>query len=144
MATFISHSPADTESLGEQFGRAAQTGLVIALSGDLGAGKTQFVRGVARGLACTGRVHSPTFTLVNEYGGGRLILFHLDLYRLEKAEQIFSAGIEEYLSPAGVSVVEWAERLAEAGLVVGKKLVQVKIQIINESERKIIYDTSGA
>ena len=143
MATFISHSPADTESLGEQFGRAAQTGLVIALSGDLGAGKTQFVRGVARGLACTGRVHSPTFTLVNEYGGGRLILFHLDLYRLETAEQIFSAGIEEYLSPDGVSVLEWAERMANLQLPIAN-FKNVRIETLGETERKIIYDDLGA
>ncbi len=145
MATFISHSPADTESLGERFGRAAQTGLVIALSGDLGAGKTQFVRGLARGLGIAGRVHSPTFTLVNEYGGGRLKLFHLDLYRLETAEQILSAGIEEYLSPDGVSVVEWAERLkAESGKRKAEiKMVEVKIEIVSETERKIIYDESG-
>src|SRR5215469_12819480 len=107
----ISHSPADTEALGEKFGRSAMRGLVIALSGDLGAGKTQFVRGLARGLKISGRVHSPTFTLVNEYGGGRLRLFHLDLYRLETPEQILSAGIEEFLKPDGVSVIEWAERL---------------------------------
>ena len=115
MATFISHSPAETESLGEQWGRAAQRGWVIALSGDLGAGKTQLVKGLARGLGVTMRVHSPTFTLVNEYGGGRLRLFHLDLYRLETPEQIHSAGLEEYLQPDGVSVIEWAERLAEGG-----------------------------
>src|SRR5476649_356751 len=113
MATFISHSPAETESLGETFGRAAQSGLVIALSGDLGAGKTQFVKGLARGLGISARVHSPTFTLVNEYGGGRLKLFHLDLYRLETREQILSAGVEEFLSPDGVSVVEWAERISD-------------------------------
>ena len=112
MATFISHSPAATESLGEAWGRAAQNGLVIALSGDLGAGKTQLVRGLARGLGVTARVHSPTFTLVNEYGGGRLKLFHLDLYRLETAAQILSAGVEEFLSPDGVAVIEWAERIA--------------------------------
>ena len=76
MATFISHSPAETESLGESFGRAAKHGLVIALSGELGAGKTQLVKGLARGLGITARVHSPTFTLVNEYAGGRLRLFH--------------------------------------------------------------------
>jgi len=142
MATFISHSPAETEALGERFGRAARRGLVIALAGDLGAGKTQFVRGVARGLGCAGRVHSPTFTLVNEYGGGRLKLFHLDLYRLETPEQILSAGIEEYLTPDGVSVIEWAERLKAAS---GErqaeiKMVEVKIEITSETERKIIYD----
>ncbi len=142
MAELISKSPAETETLGEQFGRAARRGQVIALSGDLGAGKTQFVRGLARGLGILGRVHSPTFTLVNEYGGGRLKLFHLDLYRLETAEQILSAGIEEYLSPDGVSVVEWAERLkAESGKRKAEsKMLEVKIEIVSETERKIIYD----
>src|SRR5258706_7410368 len=94
MATFISHSPAETETLGERWGRAARHGLVLALSGDLGAGKTQLVKGIARGLGVTARVHSPTFTLVNEYGGGRLRLFHLDLYPLETPAQGFSAGIQ--------------------------------------------------
>src|SRR5271155_5123265 len=113
MATFISHSPVETESLGERWGRAARHGLVIALSGDLGSGKTQLVKGIARGLGVTARAHSPTFTLVNEYGGGRLRLFHLDLYRLETPEQILSAGIGEFLQPDGVSVVEWAERICD-------------------------------
>ncbi len=143
MATFTSHSPADTEALGERFGRAAQRGLVLALSGDLGAGKTQFVRGLARGLGCAGRVHSPTFTLVNEYGGGRLTLFHLDLYRLETREQILSAGIEEYLTPDGVSVVEWAERIYDLRFTIAD-LKNVKIEIISETERKITYDDLGA
>jgi tRNA threonylcarbamoyladenosine biosynthesis protein TsaE len=143
MATFISHSPADTEALGERFGRAAQRGLVVALSGDLGAGKTQFVRGVARGLGCAGRVHSPTFTLVNEYGGGRLKLFHLDLYRLETAEQILTAGIDEYLSPDGVSVIEWAERIANFRFQISN-FKQVRIETTGETERKIIYDDFGA
>lgn len=139
MATFISHSPAETESLGEKFGRAARRGLVIALSGDLGAGKTQFVRGVARGLGIAGRVHSPTFTLVNEYGGGRLKLFHLDLYRLETPEHILSAGIEEYLKPEGVSVIEWAERIYDCRLPIAD-LKNVTLEVINENERRIIYD----
>src|SRR5580692_10648936 len=111
MATLISHSPAETEALGEKFGRAARPGWVIALSGELGAGKTQFVKGVARGLGISARVHSPTFTLVAEYGGGRLPLFHLDLYRLENEAQILSAGLEEFLQPDGVAVIEWAERM---------------------------------
>jgi tRNA threonylcarbamoyladenosine biosynthesis protein TsaE len=139
---FISHSPAETEALGEKFGRAAQRGFVIALSGDLGAGKTQFVRGVARGLEIPSRVHSPTFTLVNEYGGGRLKLFHLDLYRLETAEQILSAGVEEFLSPDGVAVIEWAERIYDLRSTICD-LKQVKIEISGESERKIIYDDFG-
>jgi tRNA threonylcarbamoyladenosine biosynthesis protein TsaE len=149
MATFISHSPAETESLGERFGKAAQSGQVFTLSGDLGAGKTQFVRGLARGLGIAGRVHSPTFTLVNEYGGGRLKLFHLDLYRLETAEQILNAGIEEYLAPDGLSVIEWAERLTNEELRMKneetrRRMVSVRIEILSETERKIIYDDFGA
>ena len=146
MATFISHSPAETESLGEKFGRAAERGLVIALSGELGAGKTQLVKGIARGLGITERVHSPTFTLVNEYCGGRLKLFHLDLYRLETRGQILSAGVEEFLQPDGVAVIEWAERLKpEAGSRKSeKKWIFVKIEILDESERKIVYDDFGA
>jgi tRNA threonylcarbamoyladenosine biosynthesis protein TsaE len=144
MVTFISHSPADTESLGERFGRAAQRGFIFALSGDLGAGKTQFVKGLARGLEISARVHSPTFTLVNEYDGGRLKLFHLDLYRLETREQILSAGVEEFLSPDGVSVIEWAERIANEELRMKNeetgKTVFVRIEILSETERKIIYD----
>ncbi|MEI6193592.1 MAG: tRNA (adenosine(37)-N6)-threonylcarbamoyltransferase complex ATPase subunit type 1 TsaE [Verrucomicrobiota bacterium] len=144
---FISHSPAETEALGEKFGRAAQRGLVLALSGDLGAGKTQFVKGLARGLGVTARVHSPTFTLVNEYGGGRLKLFHLDLYRLESLAQILSAGIEEFLSPDGVAVIEWAERMFAGEPSTAKWPAngrRLQIEIISETERKIIYDDLGA
>jgi len=142
MATFISHSPAETEALGEKFGRTAQRGQVIALSGDLGAGKTQFVRGLARGLEIPGRVHSPTFTLVNEYGGGRLKLFHLDLYRLETAAHILSAGIEEFLQPDGVAVIEWAERIYDLRFAICD-LKKVQIEVLSEMERKIIYDDPG-
>ena len=145
MATFISHSPAETEALGEKLGRAAERGLVLALSGDLGAGKTQFVKGLARGLGISARVHSPTFTLVNEYGGGRLKLFHLDLYRLETPAQILSAGIGEFLSPDGVAVIEWAERLENGGWKIEDgKTKKVQIEIVTESERRIIYDDFSA
>jgi tRNA threonylcarbamoyladenosine biosynthesis protein TsaE len=155
MATSISHSPAETESLGEVWGRAAQNGLVIGLSGDLGAGKTQLVKGLARGLGVTTRVHSPTFTLVNVYAGGRLTLFHLDLYRLETQEQILSVGLEEYLTPDGVAVIEWAERWFQSP----KSKVQspkpnvhsfpdcfrwVTIETLNENERRISYEDFGA
>jgi len=143
MASFISHSPAETEALGEKFGRVAERGLVLALNGDLGAGKTQFVKGLARGLGVTARVHSPTFTLVNEYGGGRLKLFHLDLYRLETPAQILSAAIGEFLSPDGMTVIEWAERIADCELRIAN-VRRVQIEIVNETERKIIYDDFGA
>ena len=148
MATYISHSPAQTETLGEQWGRAAQSGLVLALSGDLGAGKTQLVKGLARGLEVTSRVHSPTFTLVNEYGGGRLRLFHLDLYRLETPAHLQSAGVEEFLQPDGVAVIEWAERLpAEWRRPVAGgsfRLISVNIEITGETGRRIIYDDFGS
>jgi tRNA threonylcarbamoyladenosine biosynthesis protein TsaE len=142
MAAFISHSPAETGSLGERWGRAAQRGLVIGLSGDLGAGKTRLVKGIARGLGITARVHSPTFTLVNEYGGGRLRLFHLDFYRLETRGQMVSAGLEEFLQPDGVTVIEWAEKMVNEEKP--RRMIFVKIEILGESERKIIYDDSGA
>ena len=146
MATFISHSPEETAGLGETLGRATRPGLVFALSGDLGAGKTQFVKGLARGLEVSARIHSPTFTLINEYGDGRLKLFHLDLYRLETPDQIASIGIEEFLSPDGVAVIEWAERLdgthwQAAG---ANRWVRVMIEIVSETDRKIIYDDFGA
>jgi tRNA threonylcarbamoyladenosine biosynthesis protein TsaE len=139
----FSSSPADTEKVGERFGRAAQRGWVIALRGDLGAGKTQFVKGLARGLGSTARVHSPTFTLVNEYPGGRLTLFHLDLYRLETPDQILAAGLEEFLSPDGVAVLEWAERLAGCRLP-ADGLKTVTLEILSETGRKICYDDIGA
>ena len=158
MATNISHSPADTAALGEQWGRAAQSGLVIGLSGDLGAGKTQFVKGLARGLGIEARVLSPTFALINIYTGGRLTLFHLDLYRLDTQEQIAAAGLEEYLRPAGVTVIEWAERwLGEAQSLKSKvqsleseaggrvpRLAWVQIEVVSETERRITYEYPGA
>jgi len=143
MPAFISHSPAETESLGEVWGRAAQRGWVIALSGELGAGKTQLVKGLARGLGIPARVHSPTFTLVNEYAGGRLRLFHLDLYRLETREQILSAGLEEFLAPAGVTVMEWAERIYDLRFTMDD-LKKVQIEVVSETERRIVYDDFGA
>lgn len=110
MVTVISKSPDETLALGEAWGREAQRGWVIGLTGNLGAGKTQLVKGIARGLGVEGRIASPTFALVNEYSTGRLPLFHLDLYRLDTAEQIAAAGLETYLiNPDGVTVVEWVE-----------------------------------
>ena len=143
MATFISHSPAETQSLGERFGRGAQRGLVFGLSGDLGAGKTELVKGLARGLGIIERVHSPTFALVNEYSGGRLRLFHLDLYRLETPRQMLSAGLEEFLAPDGVTVIEWAEKIYDLRFTI-YDLKKTRIEIVNESKRKIVYDDFGA
>lgn len=147
MTEFISHSPEETEALGERWGRDAQRGLVIALSGDLGAGKTQLVKGLARGLGVTSRVHSPTFTLVNEYAGGRLRLFHLDLYRLETRAQILSAGLEEYWQPDGVAVIEWAERVKEELRMKNeeseRRIRRVQIEVLSDTQRRITYEDSG-
>ena len=146
MGTLISHSPAETIAFGEKLGRAAKNGLVLGLSGDLGAGKTQLVKGLARGLGFTGRVHSPTFALVNVYSGGRLTMFHLDLYRLETREQIVAAGLEEYLRPDGVAVIEWAERWPECGARAAEDgpLLRVLIEVAGDLERRITYENSRA
>ncbi len=146
MATFISHSPAETEALGETWGRAAVSGLVIGLAGDLGAGKTQLTKGIARGLGIVARVHSPTFTLVNEYRGGRLPLFHVDLYRLDSPEQIASAGLEEYFNPAGVSVVEWIDKVFAPGAKTRLPTRYRRVEIVStgETTRRISYEDSGA
>jgi len=149
MATSISNSPAETEALGESWGRTIERGWVIGLCGDLGAGKTQLVKGLARGLAIPARVHSPTFTLVNEYDGGRLRLFHLDLYRLDSFEQILQAGLEEYLNPAGIAVIEWADRWfdstdpARATERLPDRFRRVNIEVVSETARRISYEDFG-
>ena len=110
---YLSHSERETEAVGESLGRTLRPGAVVAYTGDLGAGKTVFTRGLARGLGCTGRVTSPTFTLVNEYEGA-IPLFHFDMYRLGGADELFDIGWEDYLGRGGVCAVEWSERVAEA------------------------------
>ena len=150
--TMISHSPAETETVGEQWGRAAQLGWIIGLSGDLGAGKTQLVKGLARGLGAADRVHSPTFALINQYDSGRLPLFHLDLYRLDTREQIVGAGLEPYFhQPPGVTVIEWAERwfgehpdfkIRDSRFPALGRFVS--IETLGETDRRITYEDFGA
>ena len=106
---YLSHSVEETEALGETLGKTLQPGAVVAYFGGLGMGKTAFTRGLARGLGIADRVTSPTFTIVNEYEGGRLPLFHFDLYRLGSAEELFDIGWEDYLARGGVCAVEWSE-----------------------------------
>jgi tRNA threonylcarbamoyladenosine biosynthesis protein TsaE len=147
MATFISHSPDETALLGEQWGRAALAGWLIGLSGALGTGKTLLAGGLARGLGVTARVPSPTFALVNEYRGGRLPLWHLDLYRLATRAEIVAAGLEPYLCrPPGVVVVEWIERWMDqepGPLVPGVRFRRVEIKTAGEAERRIVYEDFG-
>ena len=110
---YLSHSEAETETLGERLAAALSPGAVVAYRGGLGMGKTAFTRGLARGLGCRGRVTSPTFTIVNEYEG-RVPLFHFDMYRLPDADALFDIGWEDYLDRGGVCAVEWSEQVAVA------------------------------
>ena len=140
MVIHTSKSPEETLLFGEQLGRGVQPGMVIGLIGDLGAGKTQFVRGFARGLGIAERVHSPTFTLVNEYRTGRLPCFHLDLYRLEHAEQVVSAGLESYFEPGeAVTVIEWFDR-ARGQIQMTDNLRVITFHVQSEMERVIGYE----
>ena len=111
---YTSNSPGQTEEIGAALAAGLKPGAVLAFTGDLGAGKTAFVRGLARGLGIAERVTSPTFTIVNEYEGGRLPLFHFDLYRLGSSDELFDIGWEDYLSRGGVCAVEWSENVADA------------------------------
>ena len=107
-------SPEETELTGQTLSKTLSAGAVVALFGELGAGKTAFVRGLARGLGIAERVTSPTFTIVNEYTSGRLPLFHFDMYRLNSADDLFDIGWEDYLSRGGVCAVEWSENVMDA------------------------------
>ena len=111
---YITRSAAETERLGARLAQVLEPGDVIAYRGDLGAGKTAFTRGLARGLGIPDPVTSPTYTIVNEYPQGRLPLFHFDMYRLSDAEELFDLGWEDYLARNGVCAVEWSENVAEA------------------------------
>lgn len=111
---FLTHNETETEALGSRLGQAVSPGTVVAYEGGLGMGKTAFTRGLARGLGYSGRVTSPTFTIVNEYEGGRLPLFHFDMYRLADADALFDIGWEDYLDRSGVCAVEWSEQVTEA------------------------------
>mgnify|MGYP000162832583 CR=1 FL=1 len=111
---FITNSPEETEKIGAAIGKIIPAGTVLAYRGDLGAGKTAFTRGLARGLGFTEAVTSPTYTIVNEYLGGRLPLFHFDMYRLGSSDELFDIGWEDYLARGGVCAVEWSERVSDA------------------------------
>lgn len=134
MQQFLCKSEEETEALGERLGRSAKPGEVYALEGDLGAGKTAFTRGFARGAGYGGRVTSPTFAIVGEYLGGRLPVFHFDLYRLGSSDELFDIGWEEYLSRGGVCVVEWAQRCADA---FDGDTVWVRFEKLGDEERGI-------
>lgn len=135
---YLSHNTEETELLGQQLAAHLHPGDVVAYLGDLGAGKTAFTRGLARGLGCTGRVTSPTFTIVNEYEG-RIPLFHFDLYRLHSADELFDIGWDDYLARGGVCAVEWSERMAQE-LPAGVITVTIRRCAEDENQRSITVE----
>ena len=135
---FITHSPEETESLGERLAKILTSGTILAYRGDLGAGKTAFTRGLARGLGCREQVTSPTYTIVNEYLGGRLPLFHFDMYRLRSSDDLFDIGWDDYLDRGGICAVEWSENVADAM----EDPVTVTIEKIGENSRRITIERS--
>ena len=136
---FVTECEQETEALGERLAGRLEPGAVVAFTGDLGAGKTAFTRGLARGLGISGRVTSPTFTVVNEYEGGRLPLFHFDMYRLGSSDELFDIGWEDYLARGGVCAVEWSENVSDA-LEEGTIFVEIRR---GASERQRIVTVRG-
>ncbi len=136
---FVTECEQETEALGERLAGRLEPGAVVAFTGDLGAGKTAFTRGLARGLGISGRVTSPTFTVVNEYEGGRLPLFHFDMYRLGSSGELFDIGWEDYLARGGVCAVEWSENVSDA-LEEGTIFVEIRR---GASERQRIVTVRG-
>ena len=134
--TYTTNSPAETEAIGAALGRILPAGTVIAYRGDLGAGKTAFTRGLARGLGYRDMVTSPTYTIVNEYLGGRLPLFHFDMYRLRCAEDLWDIGWDDYLDRGGICAVEWSENVAEAMEDPGT----VTIEKLGDTSRRITIE----
>ena len=133
---FITNAPEETEALGEKLAKLLRPGTVLAYLGGLGAGKTAFTRGLARGLGCRETVTSPTYTIVNEYLGGRLPLFHFDMYRLTSSDDLWDIGWEDYLDRQGVCAVEWSENVPEA--MAGA--LTVRIEKLGDSVRRITID----
>ena len=130
---FITNSPLETEAIGAALSKILTPGTVIAYRGDLGAGKTAFTRGLARGLGVNDPVTSPTYTIVNEYLGGRMPLFHFDMYRLHSADDLWDIGWEDYLERGGICAVEWSENVDDAM----ENAVWVTIHKTGEASRRI-------
>ena len=133
---FITNSPAETEALGAALAARLTPGTVLAYRGDLGAGKTAFTRGLARGLGYAEPVTSPTYTIVNEYLGGRLPLFHFDMYRLSSSDDLWDIGWEDYLDRGGVCAVEWSENVSDAM----EGAITVSIEKLDDTTRRITLE----
>ena len=130
---FLTNSPEETEEIGAALGKILKAGTVLAYRGDLGAGKTAFTRGLARGLGYGEPVTSPTYTIVNEYLGGRLPLFHFDMYRLRSSDDLWDIGWDDYLDRGGVCAVEWSENVDDAM----ENAIYVTIHKTGENSRRI-------
>ena len=135
--SFVSNSPADTKKAGAEFASLLCGGEIIAFYGDLGAGKTCFITGLALGLGFTGEVSSPTFAIINEYLGGRLNLYHFDMYRVNSWEDLYSTGFFDYLQEGGVLAVEWSENIESA---LPDDTIRVKIERIDDNVRRITVE----
>lgn len=133
---WITNSPEETEAVGAALAKVLQPGTVIAYRGDLGAGKTAFTRGLAKGLGVREIVTSPTYTIVNEYLGGRLPLFHFDMYRLGSEDELFDIGWEDYLERGGICAVEWSENVWGAL----EDPIVITISRLDENSRKIVIE----
>ena len=133
---YITNSPEETEAIGSALGKIISPGTVIAYRGDLGAGKTAFTRGLAKGLGCSEIVTSPTYTIVNEYLGGRIPLFHFDMYRLRCSDDLFDIGWEDYLDRGGVCAVEWSENVDDAM----EDAIYITIEKLGEESRRITLE----
>ena len=134
--TYNTNSPEETQALGAALGQLLKPGSVIAYTGDLGAGKTAFTRGLAQGLGCSETVTSPTYTIVNEYLSGRMPLFHFDMYRLASADDLWDIGWEDYLDRGGVCAVEWSENVTAAM----ENAIWVRIEKTGDESRRITIE----
>ncbi len=140
-ARYRTASPEETERLGEELGAVLKEGALVALVGELGGGKTRFVRGMAKGLGSRGFVKSPSFTIINIYEGGRLPLYHIDLYRLGGLTELHGAGLDEYLYGKGVAAIEWADKAPE---LLEECSVVVSFSYAGEAGREIEIRFKGA
>ena len=136
MATFISNSPAETEAVGQKFAEHIGVGSILALSGDLGSGKTVFVKGLVAELGSRADVTSPTFTILHEYRGGRLPIYHFDFFRLEERQSIARLGLDDYFLGDGVSVIEWADRFPE---LIPQQARWILFETKSEDQRAITF-----
>jgi tRNA threonylcarbamoyladenosine biosynthesis protein TsaE len=136
---FISHSEAQTRRLGARLAALLEPGDIVALTGDLGSGKTRWIQGVCEGLGVTGPVVSPTFTLVNEYQG-RWPVYHIDLYRISNVAEILTLGLEDYLNSDGISLIEWADRASD---MLPESYLIIELYYLEETKRRVVLRPHG-